>query len=299
MRGVIGMENMEKMEYIKPRITKVEEFNPDEDVASRQRIIQGWDQELLKNASVMVGGAGALGNEIIKNLVMLGFGTIYVVDFDTVVRSNLNRCVLYRTIDAELKTFKAEAIAKRAKEIDPYGYIEIIPIVEEIGPQGINYRNRLFTEKNIHLIFGAFDNVASRIHMTTIAYYHGIPYVDGGMWGPIGNVFVMNPPSTACYVCSLSEESWTEMLKRLQCSMKGTLESMEMPSLPTTSSIVAAIQVQEALKILFSKRNPGGSSLGVPSLGKMISFNLITNDWIVYEVPKRPDCPVCSNVGRG
>jgi molybdopterin/thiamine biosynthesis adenylyltransferase len=281
-----------------PKIAKIEDFDPDEDVASRQKIIRGWDQEMLKNASVMVAGAGALGNEIIKNLVMLGFGTIYVVDFDTVVKSNLNRCILFRTVDAELKTSKVETIAKRVKEIDPYGYVEAIPILEEIGPQGLNYMSPIFSENKIHLMFGAFDNVASRIHMTTIAYYRGIPYIDGGMWGPIGNVYVMVPPTTPCYVCSLSEKTWAEMLKRLQCSMKGSLESMEMPSLPTTSSIVAAIQVQEALKIIFNKKNTGENSLGAPSLGKMISFNLITNDWITYEVPRRPNCPVCGNVGE-
>jgi molybdopterin/thiamine biosynthesis adenylyltransferase len=282
----------------KPRITKIEDFNPDEDIASRQKIIQGWDQEVLRNSSVMVAGAGALGNEIIKNLIMLGFGTIYVVDFDTVVKSNLNRCILFRISDAESKTTKVEAIAKRAKEIDPYGYIKIIPIVEEIGPQGLNYLSPIFNDNRIDLIFGAFDNVASRIHLTTIAYYHGIPYIDGGMWGPIGNVYIMVPPSTPCYVCSLSEQNWTEIMKRLQCSMKGTLESAEMPSLPTTGSIVAAIQVQEALKLIFSRKNAGENPLGMPSVGRMISFNLITNDWLLYEIPKRPNCPVCSNISK-
>jgi molybdopterin/thiamine biosynthesis adenylyltransferase len=169
--------------------------------------------------------------------------------------------------------------------------------VEEIGPQGLNYTSPIFSDNKIDLIFGAFDNVASRIHLTTIAYYHSIPYIDGGMWGPIGNVYVMMPPSTPCYVCSLSEQTWAEMLKRLQCSMKGSLESMEMPSLPTTGSIVAAIQVQEALKLILSRKNVGENSLGMPSLGKMISFNLITNDWLVYEVPRKPNCPICSNIG--
>lgn len=283
--------------YVKPKITRIEEFKPDEDVASRQKIILGWDQELLRDTRVIVAGAGALGNEIIKNLIMLGFRTIYVVDFDVVVKSNLNRCVLFRTIDAELKTLKAEAVARRGKELDPYGYIEIIPIVDEIGSQGVNYMHPLFVEKKVDLIFGAFDNVASRIHMTTIAYYYNIPYVDGGMWGPMGNVSVMMPPSS-CYVCSLSEEFWAEMMKRLQCSMKGVVEGAEIPSLPTTSSIVAAVQVQEALKIIFNQKGSKELGLGEPAIGKVISFNLITNDWVVYEVPKKPDCPVCSNVGR-
>jgi molybdopterin/thiamine biosynthesis adenylyltransferase len=285
-------------ESLKPSILKIEEYNPDDDVASRQKLIPNWDQELLKKTHVLVAGAGALGNEIIKNLILLGFGKIYVVDFDTVVKSNLNRCVMLRTIDVELKTSKAEAVAKRGKELDPYGYVDIIPIVDEIGLQGVNYMHPVFAKNKIDLLLGAFDNIASRIHLTIIAYYHNIPYVDGGMWGPFGNVFVMMPPTSSCYVCSLSEDSWAEMIKRLQCSMKDIVENVEMPSLPTTSSIVAAIQVQEALKILFSKKNADKQGLGEPALGKMIYFNLFTNDWMVYEVPKNPSCPVCSNIGR-
>ncbi|MEM1550299.1 MAG: ThiF family adenylyltransferase [Candidatus Bathyarchaeia archaeon] len=284
---------------LKPKILNIRDFNPDADPANRQRIIPGWDQELLKRTRVLVAGAGALGNEIIKCLIMLGFGTIYTVDFDIVVKSNLNRCIFFRPDDAEQKRPKVEAISARGKELDPYGYVEIIPIIDEIGSQGINYSHPIFTEKKVDLVFGTFDNVASRIHMTIIAYYHNIPYIDGGMWGPIGNVFVMLPPSSPCYVCSLSDESWVEMMKRLQCSMRGIVEGPEMPSLPTTSSVVAALQVQEALKILFSKNSSEENlGLGRPAIGKMISVNLITNDWVVYDVLKRPDCPVCSNVGR-
>jgi len=288
-------------ESIRPNILTVSKYDPDTDPASRQKIIPGWDQELLKKSRVLVAGAGALGNEIVKCLIMLGFGTIYVVDFDIVVKSNLNRCIFFRDSDVDGKVPKAEAIVKRGKELDPYGYIEIIPIIDEIGPQGVNYMHPLFKEKKVDLIFGAFDNVASRIQMTIISYYHNIPYIDGGMWGPLGNVFVMSPPSSPCYACALSEESWVELMKRLQCSMKGMLEGPEMPSLPTTSSVVAAIQVQEAIKLLFNKNSSNSNeSLGIgePVIGKMININLITNDWIVYEVPKRKDCPICSNVGE-
>lgn len=284
---------------LRPKILGIEEFYPDADPASRQKIIPGWDQELLKRTRVLVAGAGALGNEVIKCLIMLGFGTIYVVDFDVVVKSNLNRCIFFRVEDAERERPKVEAISIRGKEIDPYGYVEIIPLMDEIGFQGINYNHPIFTEKKVDLIFGTFDNVASRIHMTIIAYFHSIPYIDGGMWGPFGNVFVMLPPSSPCYVCSLSEDSWIEIMKRLQCSMRGIVEGPEMPSLPTTSSLVAAIQVQEALKLLLSKNIDNGSlGLGKPIIGKMININLITNEIILYDIPKRPDCPVCSHVRR-
>ncbi len=83
---------------------------------SRLEIINWWDQSILKNSKVLVVGCGALGNEIIKNLTLLGVGNIYTVDMDNVELSNLTRSVLFRK--ADLGNPKAETICHRAKEIN-------------------------------------------------------------------------------------------------------------------------------------------------------------------------------------
>ncbi|HAV20946.1 MAG TPA: thiamine biosynthesis protein ThiF, partial [Firmicutes bacterium] len=84
----------------------------EEDRYSRLRLIPWWDQSKLKNAKVMVVGAGALGNEVIKNLALVGVGNILIIDMDIIENSNLSRSVLFRAEDCG--RLKAEVAAERA-----------------------------------------------------------------------------------------------------------------------------------------------------------------------------------------
>ena len=83
----------------------------DDDRYSRLRLISWWRQERLATAKVLVVGAGALGNEVIKNLALLGVGTTYLIDLDAIEASNLSRSVLFRAEDAGRP--KAEVAARR------------------------------------------------------------------------------------------------------------------------------------------------------------------------------------------
>src|SRR5690242_21868092 len=88
-----------------------------EDRFSRFRLIGWWDQEKLRSARVLVIGAGALGNEILKNLALLGFANIVVVDLDSIEASNLSRSILYRATDVGKR--KADAAADAVRNIYP------------------------------------------------------------------------------------------------------------------------------------------------------------------------------------
>ena len=59
-----------------------------------------WDADSVKNGVVLVVGAGALGNEVLKNLTLMNVGKVIIVDFDTIEMSNLNRSILFRADDA-------------------------------------------------------------------------------------------------------------------------------------------------------------------------------------------------------
>ena len=65
---------------------------------SRLKLIGWWEQEKIANAKILVVGAGALGNEVLKNLCLLGMGTIHIIDFDEVQESNLTRSVLFLSL---------------------------------------------------------------------------------------------------------------------------------------------------------------------------------------------------------
>src|SRR5580698_11229657 len=88
-----------------------------EDRFSRLRLISWWDQEKIARCRLLVIGAGALGNEILKNAALLGFTQVVVVDLDRIEESNLSRAVLYRSED--VGQFKADVAAAGYRSLAP------------------------------------------------------------------------------------------------------------------------------------------------------------------------------------
>ena len=99
------------------RISVADTTPAEEDRFSRFKLIGWWDQAKLARAKVLVVGAGALGNEIVKNLALLGVGNVLIADMDRIENSNLSRSVLYRAADNG--QFKAEAAAAGGAEYLP------------------------------------------------------------------------------------------------------------------------------------------------------------------------------------
>ena len=83
----------------------------------RQEMVSWASHAHLKKQKIAVLGAGAVGNEVIKNLSLFGVGRIDVYDFDNIETHNLNRSVLFR--DADVGRNKAQVAAERAAKIDP------------------------------------------------------------------------------------------------------------------------------------------------------------------------------------
>jgi len=274
----------------KPAI--LETYNIDEDSTDRQKRVTGWSQGKIAECKVLVAGAGALGNELTKNLVQLGVGRIYLVDFDYVVTSNLNRCIFLRSQDSETGESKAVAVAKRAKDVNPG--VEITPLVENLE----KVDKRIY--QNVDIAFSGLDNLAARIQLNIDCCLNNIPLVDGGTEGFMGYVQVVIPPDTPCLECGMSERDWKHIWQRLSCT--GPYEDVGervIPALPTTTSIVAGIQVQEAIKIIFGlenyrKKKKWNDSFGVPLAGKRLFYNAVTNTYKIYELSRNKKCNICA-----
>ena len=101
----------------------------DRDRFDRMKRIDWVDMDSIQRSRCLVVGAGALGNEVVKDLVLAGFRRITVVDMDFIVTSNLSRCLFFRDSDVK-RVMKADVVASRASEIDPDA--EIRPVVADI-----------------------------------------------------------------------------------------------------------------------------------------------------------------------
>ena len=249
----------------------------EEDRYSRLALIPWWDQSLLTNSRVLVVGAGALGNEILKNLALLGVGRVHVVDMDLIESTNLSRSVLFREGDEGLP--KAEVAACRAHELN--SDVEVIPIVGDITSDvGLG----LFMAANA--VIGGLDNREARLFINQSCWKVGTPFIDGAIETLFGVARVFVPNLGACYECTMSEVDYQLLSNRRTCALltRDEVEQGKIPTTPTVASIIAGVQVQEYIKLLHSDRD-------LPLLvGKGFFFNGLTHDSYTIEYPMRADC---------
>ena len=254
------------------------DVDDDHDRYHRQGLITWWDQERLSGASILVVGAGALGNELVKNLVLMGVGLILVVDMDDVENSNLARCVFFRAEDEGLP--KAQVLARRAGEMNPD--TEIIPLVGDVR---MTIGLGVFAE--VDLVLGGLDNREARLFVNQACWKTGTPWIDGAIEGLMGVVRVFIPPDSACYECTLGERDHELIAARRTCAMLTREEMLagRTPTTATTSSVIAGMQAQEAVKLLHSER------LGPPTLaGAGFQFVGLTHDSYNVRYGRREDC---------
>lgn len=246
----------------------------DADRYSRLRLIQWWDQPRLAAAKVLVVGAGAIGNEVLKNLALLGVGHVIVIDFERIENSNLSRAVLFR--EADCGKGKALAAAAAMRELNPDVRVISIrgDVVTDLG---------LGVFRDVDVVIGAVDNREARLWINRSCWKVGTPWIDGGIQEISGVVKVYVPPEGACYECGMTENDYRLLQLRYSCPLlsREDLQAGKVPTAPTVASIVAGIQVQEALKLLH----------GLPvAAGQALVFNGEANRFYKTALPRREDC---------
>ncbi len=201
----------------------------------------------------MVVGAGALGNEALKNLALFGVGNIIVVDFDQIEYSNLTRSILFRPEDADKGLYKAEVAAKRVREINPT--VNIQAICGDLST-GVG----LGVYRRADVVIGCLDSLIARVLLNRQCFRAGKIWIEGGIGDLEGQVTGYQYGKN-CYECSLSEEEEADIKARLSCPgiARENEKSGRVATTPVSASIIAAIQVQEAMKIIHREETEGGA----------------------------------------
>jgi len=190
-------------------------------VYARQYMLKGWDQEVIKNSTVFMIGAGALGCEIAKNLALVGVGKLILVDVDTIETSNLSRQMLFRPGDEGRG--KAEVAAERLKQMNPYMEVEFHNKLLQEVPMNVYQKS--------DLIMGGLDNIKARLDLNNICLTLKKPLIDSGTLGFEGHVQIVTQgidgfDETPCLRCLMPVPPTDEKLVAA-CTPKGVPRKRE------------------------------------------------------------------------
>ena len=161
-----------------------------------QSLIDTFGQEhfdKVKQSHVLVVGAGGIGCEILKNLVLMGFLSIEIIDLDTIDVSNLNRQFLFRT--EHIGHSKAVVAAAAARVFNPD--VTIVPHHDNVKEPKFD----ITFIKKFNLVMNALDNIDARRHVNRLCLAANVPMIDSGTTGYLGQVMPVFKGRTACYEC--------------------------------------------------------------------------------------------------
>jgi len=289
---------MQKEEKKREDVKVFEIDSIDSDIFDRQKRILGWDQKKISDASVMVIGVGATGNEVVKNLILTGIGKLILIDYDFINISNLNRCVLFNSQSAQNKDYKVDVVKDACEELNPD--TEVIAIKKDLK----DIDKTLYKKSDV--ICSCLDNVEARVEANNYAYYYGVPFVDSGIeefFGSVQSVY-SGEEDAACLQCNISNADLDLMWQKFSCTGE-EIESengetiAKIATIITTTSIIGGLQSQQVLKFLlgvdyFKEKCKWNPHIGSPLIGKQLNYNGLLNRFNIIEKLKNPDCWTCS-----
>jgi adenylyltransferase/sulfurtransferase len=236
---------------------------------SRQLVLPEWSgaaQERLKEASVIVVGAGALGSPVATYLAAAGVGHIGVVDEDVVELSNLARQPLHFTPDVGLP--KASNAVVKLSALNPEVQVDQYPVRLEAA-------NAEAIVMGADLVVDCSDSFETRYVVNDACCAQGVPLVEGGVLGFVSLVLSIRPGESACYRCAFP----TEPIDAPSCREAGVLGAM--------AGIVGSIQALEAVKLL--------AGAGEPLLDTILYIDGASLTFTRVATTRVPSCPACAS----
>ncbi|MDQ3688185.1 MAG: ThiF family adenylyltransferase [Acidobacteriota bacterium] len=240
---------------------------------SRQILFEGIGaegQRRLRESRAVVIGCGALGSAQAEMLARAGIGHLRIVDRDFVEESNLQRQTMFTERDARERLPKAVAAGRRIVEINS-------DVVTEIEVADVNHTNVERFIKDCDVVLDGTDNFATRYLINDACVKHNVNWIYGAAVGSYGVTMTVRPHVTPCLRCIFPDPPPPGSAPT--CDTAGVI----MPII----SIVAAMQISEALKLLAGRFESLHNSL--------MQFDVWRNEWrrIALGTPA-PDCPACA-----
>lgn len=224
-------------------------------------------QEKLKNAKVLVIGAGGLGCPVLLYLTAAGVGEIGIVDFDKVEESNLQRQVLYTVED--IGKPKAEVAAVKLAKQNPF-------VKFAVYPHQLNNKNALEIIKDFDIIVDGTDNFSTRYLVNDACVILDKPLIYGSIYRFEGQVSVFNYHNKngikgPTYRCLFPVPPGPESSPN--CSEIGVLGVLP--------GIIGTLQANETIKLI--------TSIGETLSGKLLIINALTMDFSTIEITRNSE----------
>ena len=234
------------------------------------REIGGPGQKHLKNAKVLVIGAGGLGAPALQYLTAAGVGTIGVIDDDKVENANLQRQVIHRDADIGIaKVFSAQAAMQAQNP-----FVTVKPyhrrLTEEIAAD-------LFAEYDI--VLDGSDNFETRYLANRTAVALGIPLISGALSQWEGQLSVFDPKTEGpCYQCIFPEAPAEGLAP--SCAEAGVFAPLP--------GVIGSMMAAEAMKLI--------TNAGTALRGELLIYDALYGESRRLKAPRCATCPIC---GRG
>ena len=223
-------------------------------------------QKRLKNAKVLVVGAGGLGSPALLYLAAAGVGTLGIVDFDTVDESNLQRQIIHGVSDVGKS--KAESAKESIAEVNPY--VKVI-----LHSERLESDNVMEIFEPYDLIIDGTDNFATRYLVNDACVFLHKPYVWGSIYRFDGQASVFWADYGPCYRCLYPEPPPPGMVP--SCAEGGVLGVL--------CASIGSIQVNEAIKLI--------TGIGESLSGRLMIYDALEMSYKTVKINKDPECAVC------
>ncbi len=225
-------------------------------------------QARLLESKVLLIGAGGLGSPAALYLAAAGVGTLGIVDFDVVDESNLQRQILHDT--RRVGQPKVESARETLTALNP-------DVVVEAHQTRLGADNVLDILSGYDLVVDGGDNFPTRYLVNDASLHLRIPVVHGAIFRFEGQVSVFKPYDGPCYRCLFPQPPPPELAP--SCAEAGVLGVLP--------GIIGSIEAMEAIKVLLG--------IGEPLVGKLLTYDALTEDFRLLRVRRNPDCPACAD----